>query len=199
MKIGIDVDGVLADFNKSFIERVIAVTGKDLFPPRPFDIPTWHYPQHYGYTDAEMKYPDGPVWGSISDDSSFWYHLSPYDGVVEFMARLDSGVHDFYFITNRPGATAKSQTENWIDYHNFGLQSDSFSNPTVLVSGAKGMCARALKLDLYIDDNTENCLDVNSASPSTHVIMLARPWNTAQMGILRVDSLHQFESFIVGV
>ena len=53
MRIGFDVDGVLADFNKRFIERVIAITGRDLFPPRPFDIPTWNYPEHYGYTAEE--------------------------------------------------------------------------------------------------------------------------------------------------
>lgn len=197
MKIGIDVDGVLADFNKSFIERVIDVTGKDLFPPRPFDIPTWHYPQAYGYTDAEMKYPDGPVWKTIADDPSFWYQLFPYDGAVEFIARLDSSVHDLYFITNRPGTTAKSQTENWIEFHNFGLQSEAFSYPTVLVSPAKGLCAKALNLDLYIDDNTDNCLDVNHTSPNTRVVMLARPWNTAQPGILRAESLPQFEALIV--
>ncbi len=50
LKIGVDVDWVLANFNDSFIERVIKVTGEDKFPPRPFDITTWDYPQVYGYS-----------------------------------------------------------------------------------------------------------------------------------------------------
>lgn len=185
---------MLADFNQSFIERVIKVTGKDLFPPRPFDIPTWDYPQFYGYTHEECS----AVWENIKADDIFWYTLFPYDGAVEFMARLNSAEHDIYFITSRPGIAAKMQTENWIEFYNFGLQTEAFSYPTVLISSEKGMCARALKLDLYIDDRTENCLDVNAASPTTRVVMLARPWNTAQMGILRAESLQQFESLIIG-
>ncbi len=192
MKIGFDVDGVLADFNRSFIERVIAVTGKDLFPLRPFDIPTWDYPQHYGYTDAECS----AVWENIKADATFWYQLFPYDGVPEFLSKLHSGNHDIYFITSRPGIQAKAQTENWIEFHNFGLKTEAFSYPTVLISSDKGRCAVALKLDLYIDDRTENCLDVNHSSPATKVVMLARPWNTAQQGILRVETLDQFATFI---
>lgn len=196
MRIGIDCDGVLCDFNQSFINRVIQVTGKDLFPLRPFDIPTWHYPQFYGYSEEEMAFPNGPVWASIIADDTFWYKLFPYDGVVEFLCQLNSNEHEFYFITNRAGVMVKAQTENWLDFHSFGLKTEAFGYPTVLVSSEKGMCARALKLDLYIDDNTPNCLDVNAASPTTRVVMLARPWNTAQMGILRAESLQQFEALM---
>lgn len=192
MKIGFDVDGVLADFNKTFIERVIAVTGKDLFPPRPFDIPCWDYPQHYGYTHDECS----AVWEEIKADDSFWYTLYPYEGVVDFLAKLDSSVHDFYFITSRPGLTSKSQSENWLEFHGFGAMTQAFSYPTVLISSEKGACAKALNLDLYIDDRDENCLDVHYLSPKTRTVMLARPWNHAQQGMPRVESLDQFATFI---
>lgn len=196
MKIGFDVDGVLADFNRSFIDRVVAVTGKDLFPARPFDIPLWNYPQHYGYSDKDLEYPHGPVWSSVVNDPTFWYMLYPYDGVPEFLAKLDSGVHDIYFMTNRPGLTSKAQTENWLEFHGFGASTQAFSYPTVMITIEKGACSKALNLDLYIDDKDENCLDVHYLSPKTRTVMLARPWNHAQQGIPRVESLDQFATFI---
>lgn len=171
MRIGIDIDGVLADFNSSFIQTVIAVTGEDKFPPRPFDIPTWHYPQYFGYSEEVMDYKKGPVWAAIFENPSFWSSLIAYPKVPLFLLILASDtVHDFYFITNRDGIQVKNQTERW-------LNAKGFPRPTVLISGAKGLCAQALKLDVYVDDRWENCLDVKEKSPSTRVFILDRPWN----------------------
>lgn len=197
MRIGIDIDGVLADFNSAFIPLIIDVTGKDLFPPRPFDIPTWHYPQHFGYTDAEMDFKKGPVWSAIRNNPEFWYTLPAYDGAQEFLRKLDIGYHDIYFITSRTGVNVKMQTEAWLEYNNFGLHTPNFGFPTVLISDYKGAAAKALNLDLYIDDRTSNALDVNHESPTTKVIIMNRPWNIADVNTLpRVDTLQQFEKFI---
>jgi 5'(3')-deoxyribonucleotidase len=197
MKIGIDVDGVLANFNESFIDRIIEVTGKDLFPPRPFDIPTWHYPQHYGYTEAEMDFADGPVWKSVKKDPTFWYLLQPYLGVPEFLSTLDSGDHEIYFVTNRAGIQVKAQTESWLEFHGFGLRTPNFGFPTVLISSDKGTIAKALRLDLYIDDNDDNCLAVHHDSTGTKMVQLARPWNHSHTGLIRVESLDDFAKLII--
>lgn len=190
--IGLDVDGVLADFNESFIDRVIAVTGRDLFPPRPFDIPTWAYPEYYGYTAQENE----KVWTSIEQDDSFWYDLNAYpDGEVvsKYLAdRLLRHDDDLYFITSRPGLRAKSQTEQWLidELNVFG---------TVLISSAKGLCAKALKLDVYIDDRWENAVDVAS-NTNTKAVLMNRPWNTAyderQFGIVRTNTVVGFAELV---
>lgn len=170
MRIGIDVDGVLADFNTSFIERVIAVTGKDLFPPRPFEIPTWDYPQHYGYTNKECS----AVWESIKADTSFWFNLGAYATTADDVQRLhelNDGDNDIYFITSRPGVEAKEQTEMWLIYQGYNAA------PTVLISSEKGLCAKALKLDLYIDDRWENVKNVVETEPTCQTYLFDRPWN----------------------
>jgi 5'(3')-deoxyribonucleotidase len=171
MRIGFDVDGVLADFNRSFIERVVTVIGRDLFPPRPFDIPCWDYPEHYGYTSEETT----AVWKDVVADPTFWSRLQPYDEATSVLERLRvlSLDHDLYFVTSRPGIQAKQQTETWLAVHS----GDFLWNPTVLISGDKDRCARALKLEAYIDDRWENCVNVASQPSETTVYLLDRPWN----------------------
>jgi 5'(3')-deoxyribonucleotidase len=192
VKLGIDVDGVLANFNEKFIQRCIDVTGKDLFPTRPFDIPTWHYPQVYGYTEKEM----GSVWGSVKADPSFWYSLNAYPTTQQDLLYLGNRQYfnkdEIYFITNRDGDQPKKQTEMWISEHCWAAFKPSI---TVLISSAKGLCAKALYLDVYIDDRHENCIDVKTRSPETKVFILDRPWNRTEamltlqkvFGIVRTD------------
>lgn len=182
MRIGVDVDGVLADFNSAFINRVITVTGRDLFPPRPFDIPTWNYPEHYGYTADEVS----AVWEDIKADAGFWYTLNGYPETRSTLATLAGFNQDIYFVTARPGVRSKQQTEQW-------LVDMGFIYPTVLISSAKGLCARALNLTHYIDDRWENVVDVRQYNPTTQVFLLTQPWNVnndaAAEGVQRVASV----------
>jgi hypothetical protein len=187
-RIGIDLDGCLADFNEAAICRIIRITGRDRFPPRPFDIPCWDYlEQHYGYTTQEIS----ALWASITTDVSFWQNLSPYDGTAEILQRcgaLASGGADVYFITSRPGIRAKQQTECWLRHHGYSV------NPTVLISSEKGLCAKALDLSCYIDDRDVNVVDVaRTRGGKTTVFLLNRPWNkdflSEPYGIIRTNSL----------
>ena len=185
-RIGVDIDGVLANFNESYIETVVAVTGRDLFPARPFDIVTWNYPESYGYTREEVA----KVWECIKASETFWQNLGTYPTTVNdlnYLAEKQEEGHDVYFVTARPGVLAKFQTEMWF----LGIPQCEIT-PTVLISSEKGLCAKALSLDAYIDDRWENVIDVVSVSPSTRVFILDRPWNRghddveAQYGIERV-------------
>lgn len=179
MILGLDIDGVLADFNLNFIPLVIKTTGKDLYPPRPFAIPTWYYSEFYGYTKEEMT----GVWEKIKTSQIYWNCLKPYVGVEDFLGTV-SGIPT-YFITDRAGPNVKAQTEKWL--RNVGV-----SNPTVLISREKGTCCRVLNVTHYLDDKIENCLDVQEKSPTTKTFMLARPWNAALPGIPRVPDLSTF-------
>ncbi len=183
--IGVDIDGVLADFNAAFINLVIQETGRDLFPPRPFDIPLWNYPEHYGYDQEEIA----KVWGVIEHSPIFWqtlpYYPDTYDSAKYLRQQMELG-HDVYFVTSRPGLTAKVQTERWL--RRLAL------SPTVLISSLKGLCAKALRFDAYIDDKWENAVD--AARTGTATTLLSRPWNagydTASFGIVRTSTVVGF-------
>lgn len=169
MKIGIDVDGCLADFNTDYIAHIVKTTGVDLFPPRPFDIPTWDYPAYYGYTKEQTA----KAWGLVLEHELFWYSLVPYPGVIETLERLSRlrhQGHDIYFITNRPGNRSKRQTESW-------LQSFGYLGPTVLISADKAGCAHVLSLDAYVDDKWENAVGVERLG-YVNTFLVDRPWNT---------------------
>lgn len=184
VRVGVDVDGVLANFNEAFIDRVVRITGRDLFPERPFDIPCWNYPEFYGYTKEE----NDAVWNSIETDGSFWESLPAYpdtaDAIEYLLSRSRWCGDDIYFVTSRPGINAKQQTEHWLLWH-------GYSRPTVLISGAKGLCARALKLDVYIDDRWENTVD--TAKQNTRTFLMHRPWNATHIaedfGITRTNTV----------
>ena len=192
MRIGVDVDGVLADFNRSFIERVTVVTRKDLFPPRPFDIMTWDYPESYGYSDAEVS----AVWDDVKRDPLFWSSLSAYvgtwDAIHALRLRESNNGDEVYFITARPGYRPKVQTEIWLRV-NSGYPTWT---PTVLISSDKAGCASALKLDKYIDDRVKNVVLVASTQQSqTTVYVMDRPWNAdfdcEAYGVTRVRSVQE--------
>lgn len=189
MRLGIDIDGVLADFNASFVKLVPEVTGRSLFPPYPFDITTWQYPQSYGYTADE----ESMVWRRVCSNPTFWQSLPAYEDAVESLRLLAARAHDgddIYYVTSRPGVVAKRQTEKWL------RQNGLADRPTVLISGKKGMCAEALDLQFYIDDRDVNVRDVaETRGEKTKTFLLDRPWNHTDVAeheqVIRVKSVKE--------
>lgn len=174
LRLGFDVDGVLALFERGFERMCAAVTGKNLFPWEPgsgvTDPPCWDWPQHFGYTNEEV----GRVWDAIKADPQFWENLDPGDGADDLWVMMPfiEQRHAVYFVTARVGMNVKQQTENFLRFH------CAAKNPTVLISKEKGAVAKALKLDAYIDDNADNVNDVMAKTEgSTAVYLLDRAYN----------------------
>lgn len=195
MRIGFDIDGVLADFNTDFIKLVPEVTGRNLFPPGYWPH-TWDYPKALGYADEETRYPNGSVWKRIAAGDVFWRNLPALPDAKTLNRWFHSTepipveeCHEFYFITSRTGKLVKLQTEEWLDEHVAHGQ-------TVLISSEKGAIAKALKLDFYIDDRGENILDVEKVSPNTRAFLLNQPWNTDFVVKQRCHDVAEFLSAI---
>lgn len=187
MRIGLDLDGVLVNFNAAYRRKIVAVTGRDLFP-EDFTFTTWNYDIKLGYTHEEISH----VWNVIKGDRDFWYRLEPFHGegvvqALDLLATKQARGADVYFITSRPGYKAKEQSEDW-------LRGYGFPEPTVLISAEKGWCAYALNLDHYIDDRTENVMSSKVLAPNCQTFLCTRTWNEHVPGVRRVASAFEFVS-----
>ena len=74
-------------------------------------------------------------------------------------------------MTSRPpsaGDAVQLQTQVWLEHHGFYM-------PAVLTApaGARGELARALRIDLVVDDHVVNCMEIVGASNSK-VLYIAR-------------------------
>lgn len=168
MRIGIDIDGVLANFFTAYEDIIVKTTKEDRFKENryPDYIPqTWNWPQEiFGYTNQQIV----DTWNVIKDTApQFWLGLKPLDGIRE-LNRLDFGKHDVYFITDRPGVGAKMATERWLNYYAEIPRDRS----TVIISRkGKGCIAYALDLDFYVDDKPDNILDVQLLAPDVRAYL----------------------------
>lgn len=172
MVLGFDVDGPLAIFDEAYQALTVEVTGRNLFPgPVPVDgPPTWDWPQHYGYSDEEMK----RVWAVIRGSDTFWDMLAPAPG-MQALARVWHRLNDVdtYFVTARVGTRAKAQTERFLYFYLPGHR----PHPTVLLSPHKAEVVKALGITHYIDDNLENVGNTAIHNRKTKVYLLDRAYN----------------------
>ena len=188
-RLGIDIDGVLANFVDPFCDFYARTVGRDLFPPRPYEPPCWEFPRHCGYTLDE----DRKAWTAVAADEYFWERLLmypsagwPYQRLMEWSIL---GAHDVYFMTNRKGLHVKQQTERWLRCRYNGR-----AVPTVLITDNKPYAAIALHLDALIDDYHQNTQEMALAVPTCHTYLLNRSWNAqehAGIDVVRVDTLEE--------
>lgn len=192
MKLGIDIDGVLANFTDSYAALLTERTGIQ-FPKNSAEWPTvWYWDRAAGVQKAD----ESAVWNRIKN-GDFWRHLRALPEASETLSTLSESAYrngnEVYFITTRPGQHAKRLTENWLIANGYE------GSPTVLIAeneAAKGLAAKALALDVFIDDKPENCEQVVKAtaveeivgpgyaamrtgkvSYPTHVYLLDAPYN----------------------
>lgn len=197
--IGVDVDGVLANFNAGYRQRLIEVTGRNLIPIEDCrgaapgeEPPCWDYAPHYGYTRDEDK----RTWASITNDPRFWLNLAPLPEGEPFLQALQhavllrNGEVEVYFITSRPGVLVKMQTELWLRRAGWSLPR------TVLIArGDKSGIAKGLGLTHFLDDRPENCIGVD-VNTDAAVYMPSCRYNEAPLPggvqVKRISSLFEF-------
>lgn len=162
LRVGFDIDGVLADFRTAFREtsRRLSRRTVDESPIDPEQPPD-------GMSAAHVQ----RVWTAIGRTPQWWLSLQAFErSEIERLYRLSRERRwEVYFLTTRPpsaGETPQFQTQWWLEANGFHL-------PAVLtVPGSRGDLANALRLDALVDDRLLNCMDVIAASKTKAIYLM---------------------------
>lgn len=178
--IGLDVDGVLADFGSAFRKLSREMFGR---PDKGFIQTSWG---GLGVSPEEID----AVWKRIKRSKNWWLSLGKMPGTESLKEMWFD--YRIYFITSRvptAGLPLEVQTAKWIE-NNYAIP-----YPTVITEHSKGPIASALGITIFLDDKPENCLDVMEGKNLIHTYLLDVPYNRENVpGTIRVGSVDAFFS-----
>ncbi len=174
LRIGCDLDGVLADMETALVREAETLFGPsisrpaadasaphasmaDLVPPEVAEDAPLQHELHL--TSKQRR----KLWAHVSGIEHFWESLDETEpGIVARLAALAAERRwEIIFLTRRPataGALAQVQSQRWLEAKGFRLPS------VYVVTASRGLIASGLTLDIVIDDTPENCVDVASDS-----------------------------------
>jgi hypothetical protein len=161
LRLGIDIDGVLADFRNAFRDTARDCLRREVVSD--------------ALTDNSLDHVDiDRVWNHIGRTPNWWMRLRAYEPgeIAHLYAMARSHKWEVCFLTKRPGSAGDSvqfQTQWWLEQQGFYLPS------VITVPGSRGDLANALRLDLAIDDQFVNCAEIIGASPTKALLMLRDP------------------------
>lgn len=181
MRLGIDLDGVVADFNTGWIRRYNAEFGADLA----FDaveawdaIPSLTHFRHMGHFWR---------WAKDHDGHSLFRHLETYPAAVETLWHLTKQRHEVVILTTKPW---------WAIHDTFAWLSDQrIPTREVHILGDKW----AVDCDVYLDDAPHNLADLIEHRPDRLVCRFVRPWNSAVAGVRDVNTWEEFRDVVGSV
>jgi hypothetical protein len=164
LRLGFDIDGVLADFRSAFRITAGECLGKEALGQQTDD----GKPSPLGQRDVEK------VWAHIARTHNWWMQVGAYEPaeIARLYAMARASRWEVFFLTKRPpsaGDPVQFQTQSWLEAQGFYL-------PAVLtVPGSRGELANSLRLDLVVDDQIVNCAEIIGAGPVKTMLMLRDP------------------------
>jgi uncharacterized HAD superfamily protein len=168
LKLGIDVDGTLADFARPLINymRSLGIETPDYEDTHDFDLSkTWKCTPQEAVRRIDLFL-----------DSREFRNLEPIEGVSEAFEIL-LPPHKGYAITARPKSIAHV-TKKFLETHLGGKCSGAYHLGTCHKDGAKvskAKQAKKLGLDLFVEDSPVEASEISACG--IPVLLLNRPWN----------------------
>jgi hypothetical protein len=191
LRLGVDLDGTLADLSSAYHELERRLVGEQT--ARESDAAEIEEGEKEQAADGQSGLKAARhkarqrdrIWQVIRETEDFWLGLAPLEpgGVRRRHHRSIARGWEVFFITQRPstvGQTVQRQTQQW-------LAREGFDMPSVLtLAGARGKVAKALELNVLLDDYRKNCVDVLSESHNRcRPILVQRTASAAEESVAR--------------
>jgi uncharacterized HAD superfamily protein len=191
MIVGLDIDGVVADFLPPFLQRLAECAGKGPIDPQSVTDPSF---ANHPFLSQEII---SRCMVEVSYDPDFWQQLAPLPSVEEWLA-LDqlSRENRLIFITHRYERETYDISRITCDW----LRRHGVSNPLVYFTQShKSELIEKLAVELFVDDRHENCREAAENTQAT-VMMPHRSYNSAfsHPRVQRVQDLTEIFSFLSG-
>jgi len=178
MRLGIDLDGVVADFTTGWMRFYNRDFGANL---------AVEHSQQWGDVVNLTHFADiGEFWDWTSDldgRSVFW-HLEPFPGALEALRSLDDAGHDIVIVTTKP-VFAETDTHEWIEKHEIPAAEVHILEDKWLVP-----------CDVYLDDGPHILPGLVEHRPQSTVCRYVRPWNRSVPGAVDVETFDEFRDVV---
>lgn len=186
MKVWIDIDGVVANFQKRFFSIANGMW--------PGVVPRNYVPSDYDFSDILTAKQSDEIWAWIKTIPNFWLRCEPYNlDAIALRSWLPRTQHEIFFITSRKstgGVGSRPQTILWL-YEQCLYPLDK--PPTVIAvasSKEKKKYIEEFRIDYGVDDLPATVNDLNML-PWHHCYLMNRPYNQLS-NQARVHSLQEF-------
>ncbi|GMQ97999.1 MAG: 5'-nucleotidase [Acidimicrobiia bacterium] len=177
MRLGIDLDGVVADFNGGWMSRYNDENDTDLSPDM---LTTWDaIPGLTRFTSMAEFW----VWARNNGGPGLFRNLPVFAGAKEALQRLYVN-HEIVIITTKP-PWANAGTFSW-------LGDNDIPTREVHILGEKWR----VDCDMYLDDGPHNLKSLIIERPDRIVCRFVRPWNEPVPGVIDVENWQRFETLV---
>lgn len=178
MRLGMDLDGVVANFTQGWMDFYNRQFGTNLVFS---DSKKWNDLvdlTHFNDIHEFWK------WSSDLDGRSVFFHLEPFPGAVEALDSLAAAGHDIVVVTTKP-SFAVGDTHEWIE--NQGIPAAEIH---ILEDKWQVPC------DVYLDDGPHILPGLVQNRPESTVCRYIRPWNHPVPGAVDVHTFVEFREVV---
>lgn len=178
MRLGIDLDGVVAQFNRGWMQRHADEFGSSLDPSMVLGWNNLHALGGFADMDAFWE------WFRNHPGPSGFRHLEPYPSALETLHGLASQGYEIVILTHKFD-WAVSDTLAWLS--DVGMPSREVH---ILEHKHTVAC------DVYLDDSPIVLPRIADARPDALTCRFVRPWNAPVAGVADVHDWAEFEAIV---